>query len=431
MPRWLALPPEVHSALLSSGPGVGPLLAAAQSWAALSAEYDAVAAGLADVLHTVRAEMWQGMAAERYAAAHMPHLEWLTSASAAGARAAARPQIIAAAYTAALASMPTLAELAANRTGHAALVATNFFGVNTIPIAVNEADYVRMWLQAAATMETYQGVADATLSAGPVGMPAPAVVGSSDFSPDGDDDNDPYGIKELIRKLTDLYHLLFDGPFDEIAEILASTLPGIAAAAAGAGQVGAGAAPTVAPGLAAAPATSGRPPAAPAVLAGTRGWPGVATVPTAPAGSATTSVSSPGAAAVPGVAVALTVAPPRRARYAAAGSGPDTPRDPTLTDGEKAPAAAIRAAESSRKPARRRRRKPAAVHETVTAAGTNSPPPDSAPGAETSGRSGGRRLAAAPRAAGLTTTNDGHVGFTRRVPMLPATWLEPTNGETT
>nr|WP_046283494.1 PPE family protein [Mycobacterium sp. UM_NZ2] len=431
MPRWLALPPEVHATLLSSGPGVGPLLAAAQSWAALSAEYDAVAAGLGDVLDTVRAEMWQGMAAERYVAAHMPHLEWLTSARAAGARAAARHEIMAAAYTSALASMPTLAELAANRTGHATLVATNFFGVNTIPIAVNEADYGRMWLQAASTMETYQGVADATLAAGPGGMPAPAVVGSSDFSPDGDDDNDPYGIKELIRKLTDLYHLLFDGPFGEIAEILASTLPGIAAAVAGAGQVGAGAVPTVAPGLAAAPVTSGRPPAAPAVLAGTRGWSGVATVPTAPAGSAATSVSSPGAAAVPGVAVAPAVAPPRRARHAATGSGPDTPSDPTFTDGEKAPAAAIRAAESSRKPARRRRRKPAAVHETVTAAGTMSPPPDSAPGAETSGRSGGRRLAAAPRAAGLTTTNDGHVGSTRRVPMLPATWVEPTNGETT
>jgi PPE-repeat protein len=209
-PMWFAVPPEVHSTLLSTG-----------AWRALATEYAYAATELTGLLASVQAAAWAGPSAERFVAAHQPFLFWLGEANAVAMAAAIGHESAAAGYTSALAAMPTLAELAANHAVHAVLIATNFFGVNTIPIALNEADYVRMWVQAATAMSVYQAVSAESLAATPTTSPAPQIVSAA--ATPAADSSFPDPTKLILQALKDF----LDGLQNVAGQILPGPLGGV------------------------------------------------------------------------------------------------------------------------------------------------------------------------------------------------------------
>ncbi|KAA1250510.1 PPE family protein [Mycobacterium simiae] len=153
---WHAMPPELNTGRLMAGAGAAPMLAAATGWAALSAALDAQAVELTARLNSL-GEAWTGGGSDKAIAAALPMVTWLQSASTQAKARGMQATAQAAAYTQAMATTPSLVEIAANHITTAILVVTNFFGINTVPIAFNEMDYfIRMWNQAALAMDVYQ-----------------------------------------------------------------------------------------------------------------------------------------------------------------------------------------------------------------------------------------------------------------------------------
>jgi PPE-repeat protein len=174
------LPPEINSTLMYSGPGSGPMLAAAAAWDGLAAELRDTASCYRLLITGLTDGPWQGAAAASMAAAAAPQLAWLDRAAGQAEQATAQAAAAAGAYEAAFGATVPPPEIAANRALLMTLLATNFLGQNAAAIAATEAQYAEMWAQDAATMYSYAGASAAAAALTPF---TPAVPSTDPAGP--------------------------------------------------------------------------------------------------------------------------------------------------------------------------------------------------------------------------------------------------------
>ncbi|CRZ17175.1 PPE family protein [Mycolicibacterium neworleansense] len=174
-PTWFALPPEVNTARLMVGAGPAPMLQAAAGWEGLAILLETQADELAGALSNLTS-VWSGSASERAVSATMPMIMWLRTMVLQAQKRALQAGAQASSYSLALSTTPPIPEIEQNHVTHAVLEATNFLGINTMPIGLNEIDYfVRMWNQAAGAMEAYHAETTVNLLFEPI-MPMMPIV---------------------------------------------------------------------------------------------------------------------------------------------------------------------------------------------------------------------------------------------------------------
>ncbi|UVO12609.1 PPE family protein [Mycobacterium sp. SVM_VP21] len=150
-----ALPPEIVSAWMYSGAGSGPLMSAASAWGSLAAELETSAMSAQLVISELAGEEWTGPASAAMTSAVTPYLAWLQTTSTAAYQASSQAMASAGAFEAARAAVVSPPVITANRAQLAALVASNFLGVNTPAILATEAHYMEMWAQDTLAMLGY------------------------------------------------------------------------------------------------------------------------------------------------------------------------------------------------------------------------------------------------------------------------------------
>ena len=150
-----ALPPEINSTRMYSGPGSAPIHAASAAWNLLATELVSAASLYQSTIDVLTDDEWLGPTSASMAAAVDPYITWMNTAGAQAEQTAVQASSAASAYEAAFAMTVPPVEVAANRAQLMALIASNVLGQNTPAIAATEALYMEMWFQDGLTMDTY------------------------------------------------------------------------------------------------------------------------------------------------------------------------------------------------------------------------------------------------------------------------------------
>ncbi|MEB3021567.1 PPE family protein, SVP subgroup [[Mycobacterium] crassicus] len=169
--NFAALPPEINSLRIYTGPGSAPMRAAAAAWGGLSAELHSAVTSYESVVAELTSQAFMGPASLALMRAASLYAAWMSATAALVDQTTAQANAAAAAYEAAFTATVPPSVVAANRSQLLVLIATNALGQNTAAIAANEAAYAEMWAQDAAAMYGYAAASAAATGLTPFQQP--------------------------------------------------------------------------------------------------------------------------------------------------------------------------------------------------------------------------------------------------------------------
>ena len=152
---FAALPPEINSGRMYSGPGSASLRQAGVSWSRIAAEMRSATVAYRSVISALVNGKWLGPSSESMTAAAAAFASWMNTTAAQAEQTAVAAQSATQAYESAYALTVPPAAIVANRARLKALVANNVLGHHTAAIAATEAQYGQMWAQDAEVMYGY------------------------------------------------------------------------------------------------------------------------------------------------------------------------------------------------------------------------------------------------------------------------------------